>query len=286
MTDNALVNTLPQAEIPAADPLAAAAPTGTGEPQTVADNIAPDPAKLKAEIEELENKRKKAEEDAIYWRKQKAESRDEYFRDRARDTQQPAASTPPASMIGSEPQPNNFDDYSAYVKALTDHRVKAAKAEWDREAERRNQEQSKRQRMESLNQKLQEGYTKYQDFEEVVFDRTATHISPMVVDILAECEFPADVAYYLNLPKNRVEGVAISRMTPVQAARAIAKIESKISSGQPVNTPAQIQTKTPSKAPPPINPIGSKSSGLSEDPNKMTQKEYNKWRESQGARRY
>lgn len=145
---------------------------------------------------------------------------------------------------------------------------------------RRDAQLSQQQRIDGLHSKLQDGYKKYNDFEEVVFDRTATHITPLVVDILSECENPADVAYYLT--KNRVEGVAISRMTPLQATRAIARIEAKLSVEQPHPSP---KPRT-SNAPPPITPIGSGPSGISKDPEKMTPKEFAAWRESQGARKF
>lgn len=238
----------------------------------------PDPAAVKAEIEALEQKRKKAEEDAIYWRKQKAEARADYFKGRDEPPRQEAQ--PPPS-IGSEPKPADFADYDQYVAAIADHRVKAARAEWERDQARREQERQAQERSQNLQVKLQEGYGKYNDFEEVVFDRTAIHITPMVVDILSECDHPADVAYYLA--KNRVEGVAISRMTPIKAARAIAQIEAKL--GTTPNQPPP-QKKTTS-APPPIKPLGtSATAGVQKDPDKMTVHEFEQWRLSHGARRF
>ena len=246
-------------------------------PQKEVDET-PDPARLKSEIEELADKRRKAEEDAIYWRKQKAEARAEYFRGRGETD--PHAAHKPSPAVSPEPKPSDFEDYDQFVVALTDHRVKAARAEWEQESVRRQQEQDQQQRMQGLHTKLQEGFTKYQDFGEVAFDHTATHITPMIVDILTDCDHPADVAYYLA--KNRVEGVAISRMTPTQAARAIAKLEDKLATSAPQNTaPARKLTA----APPPINPVGG-GTQINKDPNKMTQKEYESWRTSQGARRF
>lgn len=233
----------------------------------------PDPSTLNTEIEELKKLRQKAEEDAIYWRKQKAEARAEYFRGRQ---EEPEQKSPPA-QVGPEPRVEDFDDYNKYVAALTDHKVKAARTQWEQDWQKREQQQSQQQRASQLQQKLQEGYQRYPDFEEVTFDPTATHITPMVVDILAECDHPADIAYHLA--KNRVEGVAISRMTPVQAARAISKIEATLAAGPP---PAKKTTK----APPPITPSGPGPTAPTKDPEKMSQKEYAAWRESQGARRY
>ena len=133
-----------------------------------------------------------------------------------------------------------------------------------------------------LRGKLQEGYQKYEDFEEVAFDRSATHITPMIVDILTDLDHPADVAYYLS--KNRVEGVAISRMTPFQAARALARIEIKVAEQPP---PPKPPSRKQPGAPPPIAPIAGGGAGTQyENPEKMSQKEYNAWREKQGARKF
>jgi len=242
----------------------------------------PDPSALQAKIDQLKEVQKKAEEDAKYWRQQKAEARAEYFRDRDRGAAPPPA-PPPADIpgIGPEPKAADFTDYDEYVKGLTDWRVKQARAQWEMESARKAQQEALQHRQENLKTKLQEGYQLYPDFEEVAFDRTASHITPMVVDILAECDHPADVAYYLA--KNRVEGMAISRMTPLQAARAMAKLEDKIVATR-TGTPAPT-TKPITKAPPPIKPVGS-GAPVSKDPEKMTQKEYEQWRLSQGAKRY
>lgn len=242
----------------------------------------PDPGALKAEVERLQEVKRKAEEDARYWRQQKAEARADYFRDRDRGVQPQSPAPPPADIPGMAPEPKaaDFTDYDQYVKALTDHRVQMARAQWEIEGQRKAQQEAAQKRQENLKAKLQEGFQHYPDFEEVAFDRTASHITPMVVDILAECDHPADLAYYLA--KNRVEGVAISRMTPLQAARAIAKLEDKILATR--GTPNPEPTNKPiTKAPPPITPVGG-NAPVSKDPEKMTQKEYEAWRRSQGAR--
>ena len=283
MPEEQTANNLPQeaAEAPAQAEPKAENTTKAVEPSPRIDEP-PDPASVKAEIEALEQRRKKAEEDAIYWRKQKAEARADYFKGRDEPLQQ----VQPQPSTGSEPKPADFPDYDQYVAAIADHRVKAARAEWERDQARREQEKQSQERAQNLQTKLQEGYKKYNDFEEVVFDRTAIHITPMVVDILSECDHPSDVAYYLA--KNRVEGVAISRMTPIKAARAIAQLEAKLVNGSANSQSPPLPEKKPSTgAPPPITPLGSGGSGVTtKDPDKMTQKEYEKWRLSQGARRF
>ena len=240
----------------------------------------PDPAKLQAEVERLKEVKKKAEEDAAYWRAEKQRQRGLYYAERERAAPAP----PPVQVpdIGPEPKASDFDDYDKFTAAIADHRVKKARAEWDAERDRKDAERSFQERKESLRTKLQEGYQLYPDFEDVAFDRSASHITPMVVDILADCDHPADIAYYLA--KNRVEGMKIARMRPLEAARAIAKLEDKIVSAR--NSESNPPPPKPTtKAPPPIKPVGS-AEKVSKDPNKMTMKEFEAWRESQGAKRY
>lgn len=266
MAENALTE-----EVQAPEP---EAPPET--PEAPAPDKAPDAAALAEEIEQLRAARAKAEEDAIYWRKQKAEARAEYFKSR----QEPAEESKPAPASDKAPNPEDFDTDAAYFTALADHRVALARAQWEQEQSQKSRAQTEREKMEALHQKMQTGFQKYSDFEEVAFDATATHITPMIVQILAECENPADVAYYLA--KNRIEGVKISRMSPIAAAREIARLETKLT-GQAEPPPPKKTTA----APPPINPLQTGAgSAPAKDPSKMTMAEFRAWREAQGARRF
>lgn len=239
----------------------------------------PDPSRLKAEIEELRLKREKAEQDALYWRQQKVDARADYFRGREKGEDTPVAPAIQPQGIGPPPRETDFDDYGKFVDALTDYKVQKAKAEWNADLLNKERQAQEYERQMTLREKLQRGFEKYDDFEEVTFDRSATHITPMIANILADCDYPEDVAYYLA--KNRIEGVKISRMTPIQATRAIANLERELASQEPVKK----EKPTIPSAPPPIKPLGSKDK-LQKDPTTMTQKEYNAWRESQGARRF
>ena len=98
----------------------------------------------------------------------------------------------------------------------------------------------------------------------------------MIAAILSELDNPSDVAYYLA--RNRAEGLAISRLQPVAAVKAIARIESEIA--KTLSTPG----KGSSNAPPPIKPLGSGESFQEKNPEKMTQREYERWRKEQGVK--
>ena len=243
---------------------------------------APDPAALQADIEKLKKQREKAEADAKYWRQEKARRRAEYFRDRQPEPQ-PAQATPPAAEAPPQPQQDDFDDYNDFVRAeaqwQADRAAEARIRAWEKEQTDRAQNQAYQHKMESLQEKINAGYERFDDFEEVALDQTVP-ITAVVMDVLSECEDPAGVAYHLG--KNRAEAVQISRMTPIAAARAIAKIESELAAQT-----AAPPKKTVSSAPPPVRPVsGGGSTSPTKDPDKMTQAEFEAMRNEQGARPY
>jgi hypothetical protein len=106
-------------------------------------------------------------------------------------------------------------------------------------------------------------------------------ITPMIMERLSETENPADIAYYLG--KNQQKAIAIGRMTPVAAARAIAQIEIELTGSTP---PPATPIKKTTSAPPPIVPVGSSNTAGGKDPENMTQKEFEAYRTAQGAKRY
>ena len=258
----------------------APAPIPTG-PEPIEEKIdtPPDPAALKAEVERLEAVRKKAEEDARYWRQEKARARREYFTP-GKDQEKPQQAVPGPS-IGAEPNKDDFDDYEKYLDAKIAFETTKARISWEREQARKTQEDEIQQKMTKLQEKISLGFVEYPDFEEVAMNEQVP-ITPMVMEALAESENPHKIAYYLG--KNRAEAIQISRMTPIQAARALARIEMEIAKAGG-GSPSPNPQKTVTGAPPPIKPSGS-THVVSKDPDKMSQREYEEWRNVQGARRF
>jgi len=230
--------------------------------------------RLNAKKLELEKAAQTAEERAIYWRKQKAEARAEYFKGDRREPDRPPAPQEPAVDVGPAPRKEDFEDYDKFMDATADYRAKLQIAQWRRDEEAKSHQTESKKKLDGLLEKLNKGYEKYPDFEEIARDPSVP-ITPVIVDILAESEIPEDVAYYLG--KNRGEAIRLSRMTPIAAAKEVARIEMELTKTNP-----EIKI---TKAPPPIKPIGSGET-VTKEADKMTQKEYEQWRNSQGARRF
>lgn len=254
-------------------------PVASGQPGAGVIDQPPDPAALKAEIERLEAVKKKAQEDAAHWRQEKARARAEYFKPTREDEKPP---TPPAVDlgIGLPPSQDDFNDYDKFNDAKIAYEIKKARATWEREEAIKQADTQRQQRVSGLQERINQGFEKYPDFEEVALDQTVP-ITPLIMEVLAETESPADIAYYLG--KNRAEAIKIARMTPMAVARAIARIELEIKNAGPAPL---IPKPNISGAPAPIRPVGSGNPVLEKDPNKMSQKEYEAWMNGRGAKRF
>ncbi len=259
----------------------AEAPVATGPSESYVDQT-PDPASLQADIERLqalreqrEKEAKEAEDKAVYWRKQKAESRAEFFKEREKPPT-PAPTTPEPLAA---PRKEDFDDYDKYVEAVTDHKVSVKLAQWRAEEDRKRSSENSEKRLSEFQTRLQEGYQAYPDFGEVIEDPSLP-VTAVMRDGLAELEHPADVAYYLG--KNRAEAIKLSRMTPLATAQELARIEVRLMAEK--GNPNPGGPKLPS-APPPIRPLGS-SNTVDKSLEKMTQKEFEAEMEKRTGRRF
>lgn len=164
------------------------------------------------------------------------------------------------------PDEDMFDSRADYEDAVVDYKVQ--KALQDHHAKVRAQDEQFGVK-DFVSDLITEGRGKYADFATVAEVQTVPITQPML-QIMKDCENPADIAYYLG--KNLKECTAISLMSPVNAARALGKIEEKVKATLS-NRPPPTATRKTSDAPPPIRPVGS-AHPVTKDPEKMTQAEY------------
>ena len=235
---------------------------------------------IQAEINRLavvkadaEKAAKEAEDKAIYWRKEKAAARAEYFR---KGEERPPEPTPSVELA---PKKEDFDDYDAYVDALVEYRTTAKLAKWQKSETEKEQQTEFQHKLETLYTKLDEGYRKYPDFEEVAKDPSVP-ITPLIRDILAEVDHPEDVAYYLG--RNRAEAIKIARMTPFAAHKEILRIEAEVAK----SPPSQGSPNPISGAPPPIKPLGSFETKTRDLQDARDQKEYEQIAKDKGMRQF
>jgi hypothetical protein len=145
-----------------------------------------------------------------------------------------------------EPTREQFDfDDAQYMRAW----YKWQRGQEQAEESKRKQEEETQQKWRKFAEREQAFAAEHPDYEQVA-KYEATITQPMAEAIIESDEAPA-IAYYLG--KNPEEASAIAQMSPLAAARAIGRIEAKLSakpSVQPV-----IPAKTVTKAPEPITTL-------------------------------
>jgi len=114
-----------------------------------------------------------------------------------------------------------------------------------------------------------EAEAKYADFAQVALSSDVT-LSDAMVGLIKTSDVGADVAYHLG--QNRDLAASIAKLSAVEAARAIGRIEASLTHPKP---------RTQSTAPPPISPVKG-AAGASRDPAKMSPDEYRTWRAAGG----
>lgn len=221
---------------------------------------------------QLRNERRKAEMDRL---REKAEA----ATGKLAEAEARLARIESAAKAALPPKEADFADYAEYQAALAAHKSlsmldarESSRVKEEVDQNKRNldaiTQQQKREAQENWASQVVEAKGRYLDFEQVAF---TAPISDAVADIIMQSDSGTDVAYYLGT--HRDEAAAISRMSGLDAARAIGRIEARINMPQPkVNT----------EAPDPISPVKPKAS-VTRKPENMTPTEYAEWRAKGGT---
>ncbi len=185
-------------------------------------------------FKEVYGEKKKLERDVDYWRNEASKKQTEPSKKPDGDT---------AEFAKPKPIPSAFEDYDQYVEALTDWKLEKAQTA-EKVAKVKTERQEKAIQFKA---KLDKGFEKHADFQEVVFNPTVP-ITETIVQALSGCDNAADIVYYLG--QNPKEANRIASLSPIDTAREIGKLEMKLSGPEP--TPQRTQTR----APEPTKPVG------------------------------
>lgn len=210
-------------------------------------------------IDELTRARREAEREAAYW-KAVANGKGEGSAEQA---------------AKEKPTPDKFDDYGAYVEALTDW--KADQVVSKRMSERA-QAQQQEVRTTTWNERQAAARTAMPDYDEVV-GSSETPLAPHVAEVILESDHGPALAYHFA--RNPEVLTRLNGMSPLQAAREVGRIETSLAS--PTTQTAASTVKT-TNAPKPATTTASQGRTTSSDPSKMSMDEYRKFRAGQGAR--
>lgn len=263
----------------------------TTETETKPEGQEPE-AKETPEGEEPESEEAKAEKE----RKNKVSAKDrisqltreKYEERRQREELQQRLEQIESKLTDSQPEPQkpkfaDFDSDSDYERALDDYYAK--KTEHEREKavrEQRQQEQQQRQLQEQQQNAtkfladIQAKKEKFQDFDTVLNDPTfaqiANHYKPEIVSMIQGSDKNVELFYHLGTHLDDAEKIAA--LPPVQAARELALIESRLGTPDP---------KKVTNAPPPTKSTSGSATNKKDfsDPkarDSMSDEEWLEWR--------
>lgn len=173
----------------------------------------------------------------------------------------------------AKPKWEDYDDEGSYLDALAQHyadqKVREREQQSRRQSEQQRQQEYQRELAQGIERVNEAGYDKYDDYDDVAL---GDHWNPSqaMVEYIADSDHGADVAYHLGSHPD--EAGKIARMSPVKAARELAKIERRF---------AQPERKQATKAPEPTKRLKGGRGGEPTDPDRMTTEQWMQWRAKQ-----
>ena len=185
-----------------------------------------------------------------------------------------------------EPNINDFEEYTDYVKALAKYEInqenKALKLKSEEELIKKEAEQitaKYRERVEDAKKRY--GVDKWNGLQKIDL--------PLSIQMRAEImqsEVGPDILFYLyhNLEENK----KINSLTPAGQIKELTKLELKISNklAEKAHKKGDEVKEKISEAPAPVKPISSKTDGKTfKDPNKMSYQEYKVWMAERESRK-
>ena len=245
---------------------------------------------LQKRFDDLTKKRRTAERERDYEREQRLKLEEELKK---------LKSTVP---VKDKPQIEDFDTQEEFTEALAIWAAERKVNEKQDEVAKVEEEKKAKEEIysadEVLDEAIDKGRTKYDDFDKIVLEPKDLKFTQPLVDVILDSEIAEEIMYYLG--KNSDDLEDLSKLNTRRAVREITLIETKLLSvakkkgGKPEDTtqpePApkpseasegglvQAPAKKTTNAPEPITPLRTTGT-VEKDPNDMTPKEYRDWRE-------
>lgn len=170
----------------------------------------------------------------------------------------------------------NEEVYAQAVQQWHKATIDAQTEQQEQFASQKQQVQQQQQKHAVLMAKVSEANQKYPDFSAKVNDPQLPNLqrlSPAAFETILESNKFADVSYYLA--SNPSELYEFQSLSPIQAVRRVADIESRLGASSTANT---------APPPPPPSTVGGKGESV-KDPDKMTTSEWMEWRNKQIRKR-
>lgn len=226
-------------------------------------------------IDKLNAKHAAAQQEAEYWKQQA-------LKGNANDQNKPNVDKPKSSQEG-KPNPEHIESHADFIEAVADWKADQKLKERDDAAARARLENENKQIVKSYHDRVKTFAEKKSDFAEVLESVDDIPASVTVQHIILNSDNGPELAY--ELAKNPDELRRISELPPIEAARAIGRLESKLASN---SSEEKTEIKKLTKAPKPLEPVGKSTKGVAakslDDPS-LSQAEYERLRREQMKRR-
>lgn len=157
-----------------------------------------------------------------------------------------------------EPNPDDFDTFVDYNKALIKYQYGLGEKEKSEKAAKDNALKEYQSTLDGFKNKTAEFKKSAKDFDSVLSSVDDVMLQPKLQQEILGSEFGPQVMYELS--KNRAELERINALSPERISREVAKIEAKIELAQSNKQPST--TKKITSAPAPISPVRGTSTAV------------------------
>lgn len=212
---------------------------------------------FKKRIGKLSKQKAEAERLADYWRNEALKKP---------QTQADPVQTKAADN-SNKPKSDEYTTHEEFVEALTDWKM----AQRDAKAKQTEIKTRHEKQISTHQERVKEFVKAHDDFDDVISDVDDIPMSMTVQEVILAADNGPELMY--ELAKSRDEYKRICALPAIAAAREMGKFEAKLQSKSSSVESVEIKTK-----PKPISPINAKSAG-NKNPEDMTFKEFEKWRE-------
>lgn len=183
---------------------------------------------------------------------------------------QPAAAAE-TGTTDAEPDPDKFDKYEDYIKALTKWSLEQTRKAEAKQADDTRAAGERQQALEAWGQRVEAAKAEYADFDEVIESVDIPLPAPLI-EALMDSEHGARIGY--QLAKTPAELERISKLSPLAMIREVGKLETRFT------TQKAPEPKPKPSAPEPITPVKGGKAPVAGDDDSLS---YDEWERRRNA---
>lgn len=169
-------------------------------------------------INKLNSRLSAKEEEAEYWRQEFLKSKS------SKDEQTPAKNNVKAE---GRPKADDFESHEDYIDALTDWKMEQKISSLEEKHQKERMQRAFQEKTQTHAQRVKDFSKKHSDFNEVLEEVDDVRVPGAIQELIIDSENGPEIMY--ELAKNRDELERICSLSPLSAAKAIGRIESRLS---------------------------------------------------------